>query len=361
MKTYRAAVIGCSRMGGFIDHETGGHPSIVLPYSHAAGYAACPRTELVACADLREDVMAVFGEQYGIPPGGRYTDYRELLERVRPEIVSIATQPEPRMRIILDAIGAGARAIYAEKALCASVAEAGAIADGVRSSGVAFNLGTNRRWHPGFERMRELIHSGELGSLKTLVAHSTGTLFNTGSHCFDLLQWLNRDAPAEWVQATLINADHGLEGDLLTLDPVGQGTIQFGNGVTAYALNTPRATEFEAGCEKGIVSSLDNSAEFEVRRKVVVHERGWTVMERESLPYTPGSTTLRILEDLVRALDTGEPVRGGADVARANMELIFGFIESHRRGGARVHLPLRDCPVRMDRNPKAHQPRYRPG
>ena len=46
MKTYRAAVIGCSRMGGFIDNEVAKSGTIVLPYSHAAGYVACVRTEL---------------------------------------------------------------------------------------------------------------------------------------------------------------------------------------------------------------------------------------------------------------------------------------------------------------------------
>ena len=67
MKTYRAAVIGCSRMGGFIDNEVVGSGRIALPYSHAAGYTTCERTDLVACADLRTDVMAEFGELHGVP------------------------------------------------------------------------------------------------------------------------------------------------------------------------------------------------------------------------------------------------------------------------------------------------------
>ena len=38
MKTYRAALIGCSRMGAFIDNEVSAD---MYPYSHAAGYEAC--------------------------------------------------------------------------------------------------------------------------------------------------------------------------------------------------------------------------------------------------------------------------------------------------------------------------------
>ena len=76
MKTYRAAVIGCSRMGGFIDNEARSSPTFVGPYSHGAGYYACERTDLVACSDLRTDVMEQFGRLYRIPRERQYTDYR---------------------------------------------------------------------------------------------------------------------------------------------------------------------------------------------------------------------------------------------------------------------------------------------
>ena len=51
--------------------------------------------------------------------------------------------------------------------------------------------------------------------------------------------------------------------------------------------------------------------------------------------FEPASATLNLIEDLVHSLDTGEPERGGVRVAYANNELLFAFIESHLRGGAR--------------------------
>ena len=99
-KTYRAALIGCSRMGAFIDNEVAGNASVALPYSHAAGYEACPRTQLIAGSDVRQDVLDRFGERYGVAQAHRYVDYRALLSTERPEIVSIATQPEQRAEII---------------------------------------------------------------------------------------------------------------------------------------------------------------------------------------------------------------------------------------------------------------------
>src|SRR5919202_3523011 len=138
MKTYRAALVGCSRMGAFIDNEVRSSRSIVLPYSHAAGYEACDRTDLVAGADLRADVLAAFGERYGVPPERRYTDYRQLIDREQPDIVSVATQPEQRAEVALYAVEHGVRALYGEKPLCASVAEAHRLVEAVEAHGVAF-------------------------------------------------------------------------------------------------------------------------------------------------------------------------------------------------------------------------------
>lgn len=45
-------------------------------------------------------------------------------------------------------------------------------------TGVFLNLGTNRRYDKGFDAARELIESGDLGELKTIIVHSTSSLFN---------------------------------------------------------------------------------------------------------------------------------------------------------------------------------------
>jgi predicted dehydrogenase len=145
MHVYRSALVGCSRMGAFIDNEVAASGAIVLPYSHAAGYEACPRTDLIAGSDLRPDVLAAFGTRYGVASNHLYTDYREMIRKEHPEILSVATQPQQRAEVALFAIEHGVRALYCEKPLCASVAEAEALVAAVERAGVAFNMGTNRR------------------------------------------------------------------------------------------------------------------------------------------------------------------------------------------------------------------------
>ena len=361
MKTYRAGVIGCSRMGGFIDNEVVGYSRIALPYSHAAGYTTCDRTDLVACADLRTDVMAEFGDLHGVPVEGQYTDYHEMLAKEDLDIVSVATQPEPRAAIVVDCANHGVKAIYAEKAMAASMADADAMVKAVESNGAILNLGTNRRYDTKYDRMKEIITSGELGDLQHIIIYNVGTLFNSGSHFLDLVLWLNSDAPAEWVQGHLPDGDSMIDGEVLTGDPQGEGTIQFANGVKAHVLLTARASEIEAICAKGTITAFNDGSGWQVRKAEPVGLRGRNELQIAPAPQTPPtSSTLRAVEDLVHALDTGQPPRGGVRAARAGNELIFGIIESHLQGGARVSLPLAKRTTRMARDHTPRQPKYKP-
>jgi predicted dehydrogenase len=358
---YRAALVGCSRMGAFIDNEVIGSPSIVLPYSHAAGYEACPRTDLVAGADLRPEVLEAFGQRYGVAPEHHYTDYREMIERERPDILSIATQPEQRTEVALFAATHGVRALYCEKPLSASMAEARELVAAVDEHKIALNMGTNRRWHPGFDAARALIESGDLGALKTLVIYSNGTLFNTSSHWFDTVFRLNGDAPVTWAQATLPRGDELVIGDEIVDEPESSGQFAFANGVMGHALLSPRNNDIEAICERGVITARGGGTTFELLRlETAGRERRFVAAPFPE--YERASSTLRLIEDLVQSLDTGAPTRGGTKVAYANAELIFAFIESHRQGGARVTLPLAPSGLRFQRRQfKARQPKYSAG
>ena len=111
MQTYKAAIVGCSRIGAFIDNEVIGRPDMVLPYSHAAGYEACPRTDIVAGSDLRPEVLEAFGGRYDVPASRLYADYREMIDREQPDIVSVATQPEQHAEVAIYAAEHGVRAV----------------------------------------------------------------------------------------------------------------------------------------------------------------------------------------------------------------------------------------------------------
>jgi predicted dehydrogenase len=344
-------------MGAFIDNEVVGHASVALPYSHAAGYEANPRTDLIAGSDVRADVLDRFGDRYGIGASHRYLDYRNLLTNEKPDILSIATQPEQRARIILDAVEAGVRALYVEKPLCASLQEAYKIRDAVRASGVALNMGTNRRWQPGFRVLRSLIDSGAIGTLRSIVVYATGTLFNTTSHWFDITQYLSGDARPMWAHGWLPGSEHLVVGDVVTDEPNGSGAYGTDTGVVVNFLRTPRPNDIEVIGDRGAITAWGAGNAFSMRARLA--EGGeWVDVPYPDYPRT--SSTLHLIEDLVAAIDRGDTATaGGIDVAVTNTELIFGFIESFRAGGRQLDLPPTGSTARFHRSGfQARTPRF---
>ena len=60
MTLYRAAVIGCGRIGSTIDDEQVNKPQFRYPQAHAPAYIEATAVELVAGADLATDRLQDF-------------------------------------------------------------------------------------------------------------------------------------------------------------------------------------------------------------------------------------------------------------------------------------------------------------
>ena len=54
-----------------------------------AGTRTIPRIALVAGADTDGEHLSAFGDDWGIPRDHLFADYRTMLERIRPDIVSV--------------------------------------------------------------------------------------------------------------------------------------------------------------------------------------------------------------------------------------------------------------------------------
>jgi len=98
-------------MGATIDDEVKSHPksNLWLPYSHAAGYVAVKKTDLIAVSDTVKEKVEAIQKRYNVPKG--YTDYREMIEKEKPDIVSIATRPGPHAEMTIFAAEHGVKGI----------------------------------------------------------------------------------------------------------------------------------------------------------------------------------------------------------------------------------------------------------
>lgn len=146
--TIGVALLGAGLMGAF----------------HARTLVALPGVALRRVVDadpaLTEAAAALAA---GIEPGD---DAAAAIADERIDAVVIATPAQTHGALIGAAARAG-KAVFCEKPLGVSTAEAAAVAERVRTAGVAFQIGFQRRYDAGIARLLDLVRSGALGRVET--------------------------------------------------------------------------------------------------------------------------------------------------------------------------------------------------
>ena len=178
---YRAAIVGC---GG-------------ISRRHARGFTEHVQCEVVAGADVRPENAAKLAAEFGIPR--TYADYRELLEKERPDLVAICTWPGTHAEITIAAAGAGARGIICEKPECLNLAEAEAMAEACERSGARLAIAHHHRFDRRNSTARRLIAAGAIGAPTLIRGGTEGGLLNNGTHLIDTSRYLLSDPAALWV------------------------------------------------------------------------------------------------------------------------------------------------------------------
>ena len=103
-------------------------------------------------------------EEYSGDTPKSYGDYRELLEKEKPEIVIVATPDHWHSLIFIEAIKHGAH-VYVEKPVSHTLLEGVAMVKAARKAGRVAIAGTHRRVSPHNISAREFIRSGKLGKI----------------------------------------------------------------------------------------------------------------------------------------------------------------------------------------------------
>ena len=137
----------------------------------------------------------------------------------------------------------------------------------------------------------------------------------------------------------IIASDDDWDSDRLNTDPgIPNGYIRFANGIHAYMV-AGGGFEFEVSGRLGKIRTMDNGVLAQWRKVT----EPWNMLEETPFPDVPReSGTVNAILDMVEALDNDRDTAGSIHLARRSQEIIFGLIESHRQGGARVALPLAD-------------------
>ena len=356
---YRVAIIGTGRMGGLIEDELTVN-QFSSPYGHFSAYAAIEQTEVVAVANRGEERLKRFTDRFGIT--NTYLDYREMIEREKPDIVSVTTPSFARAEPIIFSAENGVRGIYSEKGLCASLEEADRITAACKANDVAFNWGAMRRHHDGYIRLRDAIAQGDIGEPRYAVMSSYTDIIKHHPHTLDLVSMLLGDPMPIWVEGRLVqrgeplaaNADqrpraypeYDSDGHCFVPPPgeeiadpmVGFFRIGYENDTEGIFLPVSGPFNVEVHGAEGHAYAWDNGDVFCVRRSA----KGGAAVDEQVIKPTGESPTVCTIRNIIREIETGERTTGNIDITMQSVEAQFGIAHSHLQDGARVTLPVAD-------------------
>ncbi|MBM3832039.1 MAG: Gfo/Idh/MocA family oxidoreductase [Verrucomicrobia bacterium] len=139
---------------------------------------ASGRCKAAALCDVHETTLEAAADQVNDLTGDQpktYKDFRELLEKEKPEIVIIGTPDHWHAHQTIAAVKAGAH-VYVEKPTGHTVRESRAMFDVARQSGRTVQVGLHRRIGPHHVSAMNFLREGKAGKIgmARLFAHSRG-------------------------------------------------------------------------------------------------------------------------------------------------------------------------------------------
>jgi predicted dehydrogenase len=148
---YRTVLIGCGWWG-----------MNILGEAMAAG-----KSKVVALCDVDPSQLEAAAGKVEKATGEKprsYSNYRELLDREKPEIVIVATPDHWHPLATIDSVNAGAH-VYVEKPVGHTVLEGRAMVKAARKHGRIVQVGTHRRVSPHNVSGMEFLKSGKAGKI----------------------------------------------------------------------------------------------------------------------------------------------------------------------------------------------------
>jgi D-apiose dehydrogenase len=119
-----------------------------------------PEVEMSAIYNRTEDKARAIMTQYGIPR--YYADWREMIDRERPDFVDIVTPPETHEEMCAYAAARGVHMVC-QKPLAPEFETSRRIVETARAAGVRFMVHENWRWQPWYRKIKQVQQSGTIG------------------------------------------------------------------------------------------------------------------------------------------------------------------------------------------------------
>ncbi len=375
MPNYRVAVIGHTGRGNY------GHGLDVV-------WREIANAQIVAVADADEAGRTAAQKRLGAK--NAYADYRQMLQKERPQVVSVAPRHLDQHRDMVIACAEAGASIFLEKPMCRTLQEADEMIAACERHHVKLAIAFQTRYSPRLQRIKDLITDGRLGDLLEMRgrgkedARAGGEdLMVLGTHIMDLMRLLAGDA--RWCSAQVgvvgpANPSPPGRGAGVRVTPITKADIREGpEGIGPLAGNHVQALyTFDRGVVGHFASVRCTRVKGQTDRfGLTIHgTRGVIQLTTGSLPpcyfldepsWFPGQSraswqpitsqglgkaeslkdgglgqgNVWIAQDLLQAIERDRQPKASMYDGRAALEMILAVYESARTRAA-VELPLRN-------------------
>lgn len=346
----RYALIGCGRISP----------------NHIAA-ARANQLEITAICDIEPANMADKKLKFELGDSVKqYADYKEMLEKEKPQLVAIATESGKHASIALDCIEAGCNLII-EKPIALSLADADEIIKKAAEKGVKVCACHQNRFNKSIQKIRDAVEKKRFGRMFYGTAHirwcrdyeyyhrakwrgtweqDGGALMNQCIHNIDLLRWMMGDEVTEVVGMT-----DRLNHDYIEAEDLGIALIKFKNGAYGIVEGTTdiypqnlEETLYLFG-EKGTVKAGGQSVN-------IIEEWNFSDMlddpeivkaqYHEAPPNVYGFGHTPLYADVIDAIRSDREPYVNARAGKNALELVLAIYESAATGSV-VKLPLKEC------------------
>ncbi len=346
-KIYRAAIIGCGRIASLLEDD----PLRGKPASHAGALSAHSRTRIVAGCDIDPDRLKTFGLRWGVKK--LYTDYNEMFEKERLDIVSVALWTHLHSDAVISAARSGkVKGIYCEKPIAVNLPQAKRMLKACEENRVAMVVGHERRWDRRYQVIRQMLSDGELGELRSITGYvlssewpkisrrkyGGGPMFHDGTHMVDLFRYFGGEVTSVTAQEERMHGENSVESSVTA-------TLNFANGATGQITGGGRRDyfhfELDAQTDKSRVIIGNHGEQLfttgQSERYTGFHELGQVPFPETGIAINP---FVGGVADLIREMETGKKSSSSGEDGYKALEIITAMYRSAKKGGVPVKLPL---------------------
>lgn len=270
---YKSAILGC-----------GGRAK-----GHARAYQHVTKSTLAAVCDLDESRLKPFVEEFGIPRGYETAD--EMLEKEKPDLLHIVTQPNLRVPLLTLAHERSVPAVIVEKPLAVDAEDFTAIAELGKVTSTKICVNHQLRYHPKLLELLRDVQEGKIGEVQVIDASARLNLAGQGTHVLNLVFAFNGGVRPDLVFGNVCG-DSQLGGHHPAPD------------MAVAQLNFPNRVRALFACGKNAVAVANDNNESQHKRIAVYGTRGFVHWQ---MPAWERATT-----DVEH--ETGEKSYGAEDV-----------------------------------------------